>query len=97
MTSTSAFAFHGKEWCNERQRAWHFIERLYTQSHGGPLKYAPSQDGPLQCEAVICCLVYSFNFFLFCFCFFEERLSEPSSRVSSSHRGRRLNYQVQSQ
>ena len=37
ITSTSAFAFHGKEWCSERQRAWHFIERHYTQSHGGPL------------------------------------------------------------
>lgn len=56
MTSTSAFAFNGKGWCNGRQGAWHFIERQYTQSHGGPLKYAPSQDGPLQCEAVICCV-----------------------------------------
>lgn len=29
ITSTSAFAFNGKEWCSERQRAWHFIERRY--------------------------------------------------------------------
>lgn len=94
-TTTSAFAFNGKECRSERQRAWHFIERHNTQVSWRSTKFAPSQIGPLQCEAVACSVS---------FCRGERRVRPPftpppppsSSRVSSSGRRRRLNSRVQS-
>lgn len=63
-------------------------------------KYAPSQDGPLQCEAVICCVSF---FFLF-----AERLSQPflrtpqfkpmeSSELSSSVPVKRFEFKLQNE
>lgn len=67
-TTTSAFAFNGKECRSERQRAWHFIERHNTQVSWRSTKFAPSQIGPLQCEAVACSVS---------FCRGERRVRPP--------------------
>lgn len=70
-TTTSAFAFNGKECRSERQRAWHFIERHNTQVSWRSTKFAPSQIGPLQCEAVACSVS---------FCRGERRVRPPPRR-----------------
>lgn len=86
ITPTSAFSFNSKECRGERRRAWHFIERHNTQVSWRSIKFAPSQNSPLQCEAVTCCVLFSLYFF-----------SSQKGSFSNSNWGRCLNCQVQSQ